>query len=139
MNLIKLTSTHYFGFLYLAFAHLTDGKYTREEQLTIWKLIKKWTGSDITKGEFAHVMDEVMEWYKRTMNQEGFEKEVFDIARRINEYVWFDKEKRIESLKDLKIIALADNRYIENEKIWIKTIAQIWKIDLRALKNILTE
>ncbi len=138
MNLINLTSTHYFGFLYLAFAHLTDGKYTREEQLTIWKLITKWTGSQITKGEFARVMDDVMDWYKRTVNQEDFEEEVFDIARRINEYIWFDKEKRIESLKDLKTIALADNRYIKNEKIWIKKIAQIWEIDLRALKNILT-
>ncbi|MEN8122061.1 MAG: TerB family tellurite resistance protein [Bacteroidota bacterium] len=139
MNLIKLTSTHYFGFLYLAFAHLTDGKYVREEQLTIWKLITKWTGSQITKGEFACVMDDVMDWYKRTMNQEEFEEEVFDIARRINEYVWFDKEKKIESLKDLKEIALADNKYIKNEKLWIKKIAQIWEIDLRTLKNILTE
>ena len=137
MNLIKLTSTHYFGFLYLAFAHLTDGKYTHEEQLTIWKLIRKWTGSNITKGEFARAMDDVMDWYKRTMDQEDFEVEVFDIARRINEYIWFDKEKKIESLKDLKVIALADKRYIKNEKFWIKKIAQIWEIDLRALKNIL--
>ena len=137
MDLIKLTSTHYFGFLYVAFAHLTDGKYTREEQLTIWKIVTKWSKTEITKGEFGRIMDDVMNWYKQKMNEEDFEDEVFDIARRINEYDWFNHEEKIESLKDLKTIALADNNYIKNEKLWVRKIAKIWEIDPKAIKKIL--
>ncbi|OQY02923.1 MAG: hypothetical protein B6I20_06065 [Bacteroidetes bacterium 4572_117] len=131
MNLINITPTHYFGFLYLAFAHKTDGKYTREEQLTVWKMVEKWTGIKITKREFAKIMDEVMDWYKGKMYQEDFENEVFDIATKINEYKWFNKAKKEESIIDLKTIALADKRFIKNEKNWIKKIAEVWEINLK--------
>jgi len=137
VNLIKLSETHYFGFLYLAFAHYTDGKYTHEEQLAVWKSVRNWTLSEISGAEFAHIMDEVMEWYKHTMTQEGFEEEIFDIARRINEYSWFDKGKKLNSLKDLKEIALADEKFIKNERNWIRTIGRIWEVDANKIKYIL--
>ncbi|MBN1250491.1 MAG: hypothetical protein JXR51_12760 [Bacteroidales bacterium] len=137
MNTINLTSTHYFGFLYLAFAHQTDGIYSREEQISIWKLVVKWSEVELSRIEHAKIMDEVMLLYKSNILNTDFEEYIFDIARIINEYSWFCNSKKIESLKDLKTIALSDKKYLKSEKNWIKKIAEIWNIDKKKIQNIL--
>ena len=139
MSQIKFTSAHYFGFLYLAFAHQTDGIYTREEQIAVWKLVTKWSEMEISKLEFAKLMDEVMTLYRSNVLNPDIEESIMDIARNINEYSWFCKDKKIESLEDLKKIALADNKYLRAEKRWIKNIAEIWSIDIADIKWLLND
>ena len=124
MNLIKLKPAHYFGFLYVAFAHLTDGKYKRIEQLTIWQTVSKWLKQNIKPGDYACIMDEVMEWYKNKVYDENFEDEVFEIVECINDFSWFEKQDKIKSLNDLKQIAVSDKRFLKKEKAWISAYWQ---------------
>ncbi len=137
MNLIDLKPAHYFGFLYVAFAHLTDGKYKRIEQLTIWQSVNKWMQTELKAGEYSCIMDEVMEWYKAKMHDANFENEVFEIVECINDFKWFTKQKRIDSLNDLKQIAVSDKRFLKKEKAWIHKIGQIWGLSDREIENII--
>jgi hypothetical protein len=137
VNLIKLKPAHYFGFLYVAFAHLTDGKYKRVEQLTIWQSVSKWLSAELKHGDYTCVMDEVMEWYKNKLHDEDFENEVFEIVECINDFSWFSKQDRIESLTDLKHIAVSDKRFLKKEKLWIRKIGTIWGLNLKEIENII--
>lgn len=139
VNLIKLRPAHYFGFLYVAFAHLTDGKYKRVEQRTIWHSVNKWLKQDLEHGDYACIMDEVMEWYKSKVNDEDFENEVFEIVECINDFSWFEKQDRIKSLNDLKQIAVSDNRFLKKEKAWILRIGEIWGLNNKEIENIINK
>ena len=137
MSQIKLSCAHYFGFLYVAFAHKTDNIYTREEQIAVWKLVKKWSERNLQINEFTQTMDEVMILYKNYILNDDFEENIMYIAKNINDYDWFNDNKKLESSKDLHEIALADNKFLRNEKKWIKKIAEIWEIDIiKVEKNI---
>ena len=129
MSQIKLNCVHYFGFLYVAFAHKTDNIYTSEERIAVWKLVKKWSERSLQINEFSKIMDEVMALYKNYILNDEFEENIMYIAKNISEYSWFTENKKLESLKDLHEIALSDNKYLRTEKKWIKKIAEIWGIE----------
>jgi len=139
VNLIKLKPAHYFGFLYVAFAHLTDGKYKRVEQLTIWQSVSKWFNQDVERGDYSCVMDEVMEWYKSKLHDEDFENEVFEIVECINDFLWFSKQDKLQSLTDLKQIAVSDNRFLKKEKAWIRKIGTIWGLSRNEVENLINK
>ncbi len=126
---MNLTSIHYFAFLYLAFAHQTDGVYQKEERQMVWKLAKKWTRTELNTMEYNKTMDEVMSWYKSKMNNTDFIDDIFHVAEEIGNFDWFSVDDRRESLQDLYQIAIADRNYIKEERNWIRKIAKIWQID----------
>lgn len=133
---IELTPLHNFGFIYLAFAHQTDGILTILETREIWRNAQKWAQKNRTQAEFAQVMDETMDWYRSKMHQENILETVLEVAATIGEYDWFDRKKRLAGLVDLKKIAWADHEFLENEHEWINRIAHLWEIDKRTLRRI---
>lgn len=128
MKQIQTTPIHCLAFLYLAFAHQTDGELDSAERTAIWKRMIGWLDKEITRVEFAKTMDETIEWYQSKMLDNAIVEDVYDIAERLTEFEWFNKKKRIDSLRDLQMIAMADNKFTDNEKKWIKQIAQIWGV-----------
>jgi hypothetical protein len=137
MSTIKLTFIHYISFLYVAYAHQTDGIYCRDEQSSVWKCTKKWAKDILNHGEFSRIMDESMIWYKDLKDSETFHNDVMEIADRLNNFEWFNIEQKLESLKDLKIIALSDKLFLDSEKKWIRNIAHIWNIEPKLLRKVL--
>lgn len=135
MNVINLTPIHYIGLIYISFAHQTDGVYSRPEQTSVWKVLRKWMPEDFEYSEFLRIMDEITEWYKNMILDDDFHDNLFDIAERMNEYKWFTKKKKEESLKDLKSIALADKQFIDSERKWMRQIAKVWNIDARFISK----
>lgn len=131
------TLTHQLGFLYLAFAHQTDGVFAKEEQVTIWKRLQDWPTVALTKGEFAQLMDEVMIWYKIQLAEGGILNTVIEIAKELTDYPSFSKKKRITALHDLQKIAKADNHVLATEKEWMQTIGEIWKVPPTDLNTII--
>ena len=130
------TITHKLGFLYLAFAHQTDGVFAKEEQVTIWKCLQNWPTIELNKGEFAQLMDEIMIWYKIKLSENAILPTVVEVAKELIDYPSFDKEQRLSALNDLKLIAKADNHVLVTELEWIQTIGEIWEIPLRQLSEI---
>ncbi len=129
MDIINLTPVHYIGLIYMSFAHQTDGIFSRSEQTSVWKVLKKWLPENYEYAEYLKIMDEITEWYKNISLEEDVQEMVFDIAYRMNECDWFTMHKKEESLKDLKNIALADKRFLASEKKWMRHIAGLWNID----------
>ncbi len=133
------TLTHQLGFLYVAFAHQTDGVFAKEEQITIWKRLEEWPTIQLTKGEFAQLMDEIMIWYKIKLTEDAILSTVVEIAKELTDYPSFDTQRRLSALQDLKLIAKADNHVIVTELEWILTIGEIWEVpqkDLAKLTNV---
>jgi hypothetical protein len=135
-SVINLTLTHYIGITYLSFAHKTDGIFSRTEQNVIWKCLKKWMPKESDHGEFAKIMDEVMQWYKNMKNSDNFEEDLQEILLKMNEFEWFTLDRKIESLKDLKTIALADKKFLDSEKKWLRTIGKTWMVDNKTINRI---
>lgn len=136
MHTINLTSVHYIGIIYLSFAHQTDGIFSQDEQNTIWKCLLKWMPENYEHADFVKIMDEIMHWYKSMKDDEDFSDNLLMMAERMNEVDWFNDEKKIESIKDLKAIALADKILLDSEKKWMRAIARTWKIDSNAIRRI---
>ncbi len=87
-------------------------------------------------GQFTKTMDEVMQWYKQMKDQDDFQENLMEMAKRMNEYDWFTQEKKEESLKDLRLIALADKQFLDTEKKWIRNIAKLWNIESKIIRRI---
>jgi hypothetical protein len=136
MNNIELSVAHILGFIYLAFAHQTDGILTKEEQAEVWKKVRTRTKQEYPYVRFAQIMDEITHIYKLRMNDENIFELVLDLADELNNLPWFNHKQRILCLTDLKDIALSDAKFILEEKHWLKEIAKIWKIDNRSLQKI---
>jgi len=136
MHTINLTSIHYIGIIYLSFAHQTDGIFSKDEQNAIWKCLMKWMPENFEHADFVKIMDEVMQWYKNMKDDEDFRENLLMLAERMNEVEWFDDEKKMESLKDLKTIALSDKILLDTEKKWMRAIARAWNIDSKAIRRI---
>ncbi|NJO90139.1 MAG: hypothetical protein HC831_15240 [Chloroflexia bacterium] len=127
---------HYIGLIYISFAHLTDGVFSKDEQTSIWKCLKKWMPEHSDHSEFSRVMDEIMQWYKQLQAQEDFEDNLIELAKRMNEYEWFTEEKKEESLKDLRSIALADKQFLDTEKKRMRGIAKLWNIEQKVVRRV---
>ncbi|MDF1548565.1 MAG: TerB family tellurite resistance protein [Bacteroidales bacterium] len=136
MHTINLTSIHYFGFIYLSFAHQTDGVYSKDEQNTLWKCLLKWMPENSEHAEFTKIMDETMQWYKKMKDDDDFQENLIIIAERMNDFDWFTEERKIESLKDLKAIALSDKNFLDNEKKWMRIIAKAWNLNSSIVRKI---
>ena len=128
--------THKIGFLYLAFAHQTDGIFAKAEQITLWKRVEDWTEIALTKGEFAQIMDEVMRWYKLEMADGTILQRVIEIAKELNLTPSFDYHHRVQALVDLMDIAMADTKVITQEVEWIQTLGNIWDVKPADIKRV---
>lgn len=127
-NELNFSATHCFAFIYIAFAHQTDGKFLRSEQKVIWQTVTNWTSEGTSYMEFAKIMDESIKRYSELAQSETIFKTVKHLAEWLNSLEWFTLEKRLLALQNLNDIAEADDNFIEEEQIWIDSLAEIWKI-----------
>jgi hypothetical protein len=136
MHNIQLTPAHILGFIYIAFAHQTDGQFLPEEQKLIWQKLRNQIKNEMTHLQFTQMMDEMMRIYKLKMNDDNIFDIVTELAEQLTELEWLTHARKLECLKDLKEIGVADKKYIEAEKMWIYAIGKIWQVNRSTINKL---
>lgn len=113
------------GYLYLAFAHLSDTVLSEEETGEIKRILSKRSeGTDLK--EISSLWDDIVGWYNKSADQRI--QVVYSIAAKLNVDLETDMEKGA-ILDDLLSIANADQDLADNEKSFIRSLAEAWGID----------
>lgn len=113
------------GYLYLAFAHLSDTVLSEEETGEIKRILSKRSeGTDLK--EITSLWDDIVGWYNKSADQRI--QVVYSIAAKLNVDLETDIEKGA-ILDDLLSIANADQDLADNEKSFIRSLAEAWGID----------
>ncbi|GMU86373.1 MAG: hypothetical protein AMXMBFR48_16150 [Ignavibacteriales bacterium] len=126
MNLQERKNLKNIGYLYLAFAHLTDSELSEKELNEILKQLRKYT-AEFSEAEFDRFLEETMRWYNDTADNRV--EMVQMIAGKIHYEV--DNVLKESFLKDLVAIAKADDDFIEAEKNLINTLSNAWGLDVK--------
>ncbi|MCC6549671.1 MAG: TerB family tellurite resistance protein [Ignavibacteriaceae bacterium] len=126
MNLQERKNLKNIGYLYLAFAHLTDSELSEKELNEILKQLRKYT-AEFSETEFERFLEETMRWYNDTADSRV--EMVQMIAGKIHYEV--DDVLKESFLKDLVAIAKADDDFIEAEKNLINTLSNAWGLDVK--------
>ncbi len=126
----KWTNGSYFGYLYIAFAGLTDNELSDFEKGEIVNCVVEWWPEQ--RDDVIDEIEKAWKWVDEDLKAGGTElvvDNVLNIARELKEE--YNEKSRKAILNDLVRIAVADNNFHENEKDWIHKIAEIFGIDFR--------
>ena len=132
---------HSFAFLYVAFAHLTDGEIHKDEWKSIGGKVYGWlkgfdndvTGDgNIDGNDVAHVVFDVVGPYYDSMDNDGRISEFNRIIEMHKAQDWFTDDLATNVVKDLENLAQADGKLHENEQKWLNTIANQYGISVPA-------
>ena len=116
-------------FLYHSFAHSTDGKISEQEQEVIvthllnWKLIE-------TDKELRDTISRSHLWYRRCLRENTLHDTINEMTSMLK-LQELPEVLRITVINDLMSIAMADGRVLETELKWIKSIADVWDIEVK--------
>ncbi|MBC8343782.1 MAG: TerB family tellurite resistance protein [Bacteroidetes bacterium] len=127
------TPLHYYGYIFVGFAHLTDNKFTHDEHLKVIEIVDELAGKEkYTDGDFAILMAEIMMWYDEIESlaekEIAFNKHV-DLVQKND---WLTLEQKEKFIRQLAQLAMADGELIKKETDWIEMISKAWgvKVDL---------
>ena len=126
----KWTNGSYFGYLYIAFAGLTDNELSDVEKGEIVNCVVEWWPQQ--RDDVIDEIDKAWKWVDEDLKAGETElvvDNVLNIARELKEE--YNEKSRKAILNDLVRIAVADNNFHENEKDWIHKIAEIFGIDFK--------
>ena len=117
---------HMLAFMYLTFAHYTDGEVTKEEMATVSIKIGEWMDEG---DDGSSTVSETIDWYNSV---KSVRLDVFDymLTRFKNMTQWNDK-LLTSVLDDLVSIAKADGNYDDREKKWIRMFAAAFELDYK--------
>lgn len=113
------------GYLYLAFAHITDRNLSDEEMEMIRERLKAKDPS-VTNEEITDILHDVTHWYNRTANNRA--EVVQSIAGMIH-YDFSNIEDKKKIIEDLREIANADHVFKDTESQMIEVFSKAWGID----------
>lgn len=109
---------HVLAFIYLTFAHQTDGDLSKEERDTITIKVGEWMGDDATRGQINQAIDQAIEWYNSVAD-----KRIETMAHGISlvaEHLSADAKKAVYA--DIQAIAEASGKVTKTEREWLELI-----------------
>ena len=115
----EITVTTCLAFLYVAFAHLTDGDLSEEEQEKIQEKLLEWNPDVI---EVLMGMLEGAQWYFGSID----DNTVVDQLGAIADALGGSGVDTSAILDDLKEIAEADGKFDDDEKAMIAGLEKLW-------------
>lgn len=125
MNDDKKVLLNNLGYLYIAFAHLTDANLQQSELEEIKsKLIER--APDLSYDEVTNLLDDAIQWYNKSADER------LRVVNTIAEAIHYDIEEasiKISILDDLVAIAKADGNYQFEEKAFVNVLSSAWGID----------
>jgi len=126
----NLTSLHCIFYIYHTFAFGSDGKLNQEEQKIITSLMYRWVGKDQKK--MTQIINETLSWSKANIeninNQIGT---MISMVEFLNTQSNFDTLKKEYFLMDIRNIARADGKFIDQQKKWHDMLANILGLHIR--------
>jgi len=132
---------HSFAFLYVAFAHLTDGNIQKEEWQGIGARVYGWlkafdhdvTGDGNIDGDdvVSIVFDTVGPYYD-SMDNNGRISEFDRIIAMHKGQDWWTDKMSSGVVRDLEGLAMADGKMHENERAWLNAIAKQYGVAVTA-------
>ena len=126
---IEKKHLHYFGYIFVGFAHLTDNKFTQDEHRKVIEFVNDWAGKErYTNGDFAILMAEIMLWYEEIKDLTAKEVEFRKHVDLVNKNNWLTLEQKEKFLLQLVQLALADGDLNKNEVDWIRMITNAWGV-----------
>jgi len=111
---------HCLSFLYLAFAHQTDGDLSDDERSVIRGKLNEWCPEE-SLDSISEYMDDAIDWYNG-LDHDGRINEIATIATNLKDN-GFTGDNRKAVLNDLVSIAKSDGSYDETEKKWVVILA----------------
>lgn len=109
---------HVLAFIYLTFAHQTDGDLSSEERDTINTKVGEWMGDDATRGQINKTIDEAIDWYNSV--KENRIQTMAGHLSLIAEHLSADAKKAVYA--DIQAIAEASGKVTKTEREWLELI-----------------
>ncbi len=117
MKADRITPFHLINFLYIGFAHLTNGEITDAEYAEIQKSSAKWFKVDYSNiALFNKILEETTQWYNSIESDNEKYQSLLEIATQLGNLEEMTADNRKELLSNIRDIAVADGRFGENEK-----------------------
>ena len=123
----------YYGFILVAFAHMTDWKLLDCELQVIQEKMESMianTNKDYTTEDVAQNLIQIINKYEEVKQCGGKEMvaELMDACQSLKNEPWFDNLSATFLLKNLSDVAEADHRIEETEIHFLKNIAEIFGV-----------
>ena len=123
----------YYGFILVAFAHMTDWKLLDCELQVIQEKMESMianTNKDYTTEDVAQNLIQIINKYEEDKQCGGKEMvaELMDACQSLKNEPWFDNLSATFLLKNLSDVAEADHRIEETEIHFLKNIAEIFGV-----------
>jgi hypothetical protein len=112
----EMNIAHSFTFVYLTFAHLTDGELADSERETILVKVNEWI-PDQTMAVTRVIMDETIDWYNSLNNEQRLESMVAQLLV-AKEHLTLEQRRAIYN--DCVDIANADGTAHAEEGRWLE-------------------
>ena len=122
-----------YGFIMVAFAHMTDWKLLDCELQVIqekMEFIVSNSNKQYTKDDVAQNLIKIIEKYEEVKQSRGKEmvEELLDACKSLKNEVWFDDLSATFLLKNLSDVAEADHKIEETEIHFLKNIADVFGV-----------
>jgi hypothetical protein len=130
---IEKKPLHYYGYIFVGFAHLTDNKFTQDEHIKVIEFVNEWAEKEhYSNGDFAILMAEIMLWYEEIDDLKAKEVEFKKHLDLVHQKNWLNKEQKEKFLLQLAHLSLADGDLTKKEVDWLTMIMKVWdvKVDL---------
>lgn len=121
----ELNVFHVLSFVYLSFAHQTDGELADSERTTITTKVGEWMGDDATRGQINSVIDEAIDWYNSIPGPSGEENPRIDEMVKYIDVLkgYFEDVKNRRAIyADVEAIVHADGTVSEVETAWLQLL-----------------
>ena len=122
-----------YGFIMVAFAHMTDWKLLDCELQVIqekMEFIVSNSNKQYTKDDVAQNLIKIIEKYEEVKQSRGKEmvEELLDACKSLKNEVWFDDLSATFLLKNLSDVAEADHKIEETEIHFLNNIADVFGV-----------
>ncbi len=123
----------HYGFILVAFAHMTDWKLLDSELEVVQKKMEyiiSNTIKDYTDSDLAQNLIKIIDKYEVLKNESGEKMvaELFNTCKLLKNEPWFDELSATFLLKNLSDVAEADHKIEETEIHFLKNIAETFGI-----------
>ena len=124
----------HYGFILVAFAHMTDWKLLDSELQVIQEKMDFMISNankEFTTEDVAQNLIKIIEKYEEVRKSRGKEMvaELFNACKSLKDETWFDDLSATFLLKNLSDIAEADHKIEETEIHFLKNIADVFGVN----------
>lgn len=113
---IEITPYHMITFIYMGFAHLPDGKISKEESKEIEQKVARWMKVSYKNiNTYNDVVSQTSEWYNSMPDEEKIST-LLNMAATLHKQEFMTEEHCKDLMSDIRDIAVADGRFGEKEK-----------------------